>query len=82
VLTGFTSTFSRCSCCRSEWLDTIHGIKVMGFDSAHLFQAVCVHQNPAQLDDLGGIARNINAMLVTRCGYMYHHIPIDFEGRV
>ena len=49
---------------------------------AYLLHGVSIEENPSQLDDLGGILGDIDAMLVTGGGNVDHDIAIDVELRL
>ncbi len=43
----------------------------------YLFARLGIKENPTKLNDLGGVLGNIDAVLITRCGYVYHHITFE-----
>lgn len=49
--------------------------------NAHLFQRLCVKQDPAQLNNLGRVLRDIDAVLVTGGRNVDDHVAVDVERR-
>ena len=46
----------------------------------HLVKSVRVQKDPAELDNLSRVLRNVYAMLVTGGGNVDDHVSIDFQG--
>ena len=51
-----------------------------GTTYAHLLEALCVKQNPAQFDNLSRILCDVDAMLVAGGSYVDHHEAVEIEG--
>lgn len=43
----------------------------------YLFARLCVQQDPAKLNDLGGVLGNIYAVLITRRSNVYYDIAVE-----
>ena len=48
---------------------------------AHLFEGVCIQEDPAKLNDLGRVLCNIYAMLIAGRSHVHDHIAVDAELR-
>lgn len=49
----------------------------MGSAGPNLFAGLCIQQDPSQLNDLGGVLGNVDAMLVTRRSYVNDNVAVQ-----
>ncbi len=49
-------------------------------EKTHLLQSLGIHQNPANLNDLGRVLCHIDSVLVACRGYVDDHVPVNVVG--
>lgn len=89
VLRGLTRTLSWVICQEKMrvskvrlWGGHRQLVGLPGVENPHLLKRVGVEQNPAKLDDLGRILRDVDTVLITgRCN-VHHDIAINVERRL
>lgn len=52
---------------------------VAGREQAHLFESVCVQQDPAKLNDLGRVLCNVDTMFIASGSHVNNDVAVDTE---
>ena len=78
VLTGLTRMLSRCSC-PVACISHLQRKTSVNLSSTHLFASLCIKQYPTELDHLCRVLCDINAMFVTRSGYVDDDVSVKLR---